>query len=67
LGRCACRDGAIGIKIKINIKMGPSVTRRASVENRWDDGAALVIPAQAGTQCLSLLTQDDDASRWVPA
>ena len=35
--------------------MGPSV--------RWDDGARIVIPAQAGTQCLSLSVHDGDASR----
>ena len=48
-------------------KMGPSVTRRASVESRWDDDAGTVIPAQAGTQCLSLSVHGSNASHWFPA
>ena len=38
-----------------NSRMGPSV--------RWDDGARIAIPAQAGTQCLSLPAHDGDARR----
>ena len=48
-------------------KMGPSVTRRASVESRREDDVGIVIPAQAGTQCLLLSVYGSNASRWVPA
>jgi len=39
--------------------MGPSV--------RWDDGWGIVIPAQAGTQCLRLSMLASATRRWVPA